>query len=208
MTLILNTALWQEARLAGMESGLSLYALARVQRHTLKYVSRLWIEKQGEQLAETVSAILMRPVTVDDLFPNWDRPDERPLSEEESGLLQRALGERSEALSPRELGVVRLTFGLEGQPVSLARVATALGVTRERIRQIEVSALEKLEVRLPRGLHKSIVARRCRARLFLKALTRQRRPQRLPIKLATGRRGSRATASKTRAAAPTSRVAV
>ena len=94
MTLILNTALWQEARLAGMESGLSLYALARVQRHTLKYVSRLWIEKHGEQLAETVSAILMRPITVDDLFPHWDRPDERPLSEEESGLLRRALGER------------------------------------------------------------------------------------------------------------------
>jgi hypothetical protein len=61
-----------------MESGLSLYALARVQRHTLKYVSRLWIEKHGEHLAETVSAILMRPVTVDDLFPHWDRPDERP----------------------------------------------------------------------------------------------------------------------------------
>ena len=206
MTLILNTALWQEARLAGMESGLSLYALARVQRHTLKYVSRLWIEKHGEPLAETVSAILMRPVTVDDLFPHWDRPDERPLSEEESGLLRRAVEERSDVLSPREIGVVRLTFGLEGQPVSLARVATALGVTRERVRQIESSALEKLEVDLPRGLHKSVIARRRRARLFLKALRRKRQPQRLRIRLATGRGGG--VASKTRAAAPASRVAV
>jgi hypothetical protein len=111
-------------------------------------------------------------------------------------------------LSPRELGVVRLTFGLEGQPVSLAQVATALGVTRERVRQIEASALEKFEVRLPRGLHKSVVARRRRARLFLKALTRQRRPQRLRIRLATSRRGSGGAASKTRAAATTSRVAV
>src|SRR6185369_2333602 len=183
MTLILNTALWQEARLAGMESGLSLYALARVQRHTLKYVSRLWIEKHGEHLAETVSAVLMRPVTVDDLFPQWDRPDERPLSDKESGRLRQAVGARSEALSPRELGVLRLTFGLEGQPVSLAQVAVALGVTRERVRQIEASALEKLEVRLPRGLHKSVVARRRRARLFLKALARQRRPQGLRIRL-------------------------
>ena len=208
MTLILNTALWQEARLAGMESGLSLYALAGVQRHTLKYVSRLWIEKHGEHLAGTVSSILMRPVTVDELFPHWDQPDERPLSEKESGLLRRAVEARSEALSPREIGVVRLTFGLEGQPVSLAQVATALGVTRERVRQIEVSALEKLEVRLPRGLHKSVVGRRRRARLFLKALTRKRRPQRLRIRLATARRGSRGAVSKARAAAPTSRVAV
>ncbi len=207
MTLVLNTTLWQEARLAGMESGLSLYALARVQRHTLKYVSRLWIEKHGEHLAETVSAILMRHVTVDELFPHWDQPDERPLSEEESGLLRRAMEARCEALSPREMGVVRLTFGLEGQPVSLAQVATALGVTRERVRQIEAAALEKLQVRLPRGLHKSVVARRRRARLLLEALTRKRRPQRLRIRLATGRPASRGAASKTRAA-PASRVAV
>jgi RNA polymerase sigma factor (sigma-70 family) len=207
MTLILNTALWQEARLAGMESGLSLYALARVQRHTLKYVSRLWIEKHGEHLAETVSAVLMRPVTVDDLFPQWDQPDERPLSEEESGLLRGAVEKRSDTLSPREIGVVRLTFGLEGQPVSLARVAVALGVTRERVRQIEASALKKLEVSLPGGLHKSVVARRRRARLLLKALTQKRRPQQLRIRLDTVRKGSRATASKPRTAA-TSRVAV
>ena len=207
MTLILNTALWQEARLAGMESGLSLYALARVQRHTLKYVSRLWIEKHGEHLAETVSAVLMRPVTVDDLFPQWDQPDERPLSEEESGLLRGAVEKRSDTLSPREIGVVRLTFGLEGQPVSLARVAVALGVTRERVRQIEASALKKLEVSLPGGLHKSVVARRRRARLFLKALTQKRRPQQLRIRLDTGRKVSRATGSKPRTAAA-SRVAV
>jgi RNA polymerase sigma factor (sigma-70 family) len=187
---ILNTELWQEARLAGMESGLSLYALARVQRHTLKHVSRLWIEKHGERLAHTVSTILMRPVTVDHLFPHWDRPDERPLSEKESGRLKRAVEARSQALSPRELGVVRLTFGLEGQPVSLAQVARALGVTRERVRQIELSALEKLDVNLPRGLHKSLVARRRRARLLLKALRRKRRRQRLRIELSTGRRAS------------------
>lgn len=208
MTLILNTALWQEARLAGMESGLSLYALARVQRHTLKYVSRLWIEKHGEHLAETVSAILMRPVTVDDLFPQWDRPDERPLSEEENALLRRAVAERSEALNPREIGVVRLTFGLEGQPVSLARVAMALGVTRERVRQIEASALEKLEVLLPRGLHKSVVARRRRARLLLTALTRKRRRQGLRIALPEGRGSAVGAVAKARAAAPTSGVAV
>jgi DNA-binding CsgD family transcriptional regulator len=207
MSLILNTALWQEARLAGIESGLSLYALARVQRHTLRYVSRLWIEKHGEHLADAVSTVLMRPITVDDLFPNWDRPDERPLSEKECRLLKQVVEARSEALSPREMGVVRLTFGLEGQPVSLAQVATALGVTRERVRQIEGSALEKLEVQLPPGLHKSPLARRRRARLFLSALKQKRRPQGLRIRLSTGRRSSLEAVSKTRDA-PASRVAV
>jgi DNA-binding CsgD family transcriptional regulator len=205
---ILNSELWQEARLAGMESGLSLYALAGVQRHTLKYVSRLWIEKHGQRLAHTVSSILMRPVTVDDLFPDWDQPEERPLSEQESGRLKRAVEARSRALSPREMGVVRLTLGLEGQPVSLAQVAAAMGVTRERVRQIELSALKKLEVSLPRGLHKSPLARRRRARLLLKALTRKRQRQGIRIALSAGRRSVMGTASKTRAAAPTARVPV
>lgn len=196
MSLILNTKLWQEARLAGIESGLSLYALAQVQRHTLRYVSRLWIEKHGERLANIVSAILKRPVKLDELFPDWDRPDERPLSGREIGLLKRVVEEQSQALSPREMAVVRLTFGLEGQPVSLAQVATAMGVTRERVRQIEGSALEKLEVNLPRGLHKSPVARRRRARLFLRALTRKRRQHRLRIRLSTGRRASMGSISR------------
>jgi DNA-binding CsgD family transcriptional regulator len=198
---ILNSELWQEARLAGMESGLSLYALAGVQRHTLKYVSRLWIEKHGQRLAHTVSSILMRPVTVDDLFPDWDQPEERPLSEQESGRLKRAVEARSRALSPREMGVVRLTLGLEGQPVSLAQVAAAMGVTRERVRQIELSALKKLEVSLPRGLHKSPLARRRRARLLLNALTRKRRRQGIRIELSAGRRPAIGAAAKTRAAA-------
>jgi Sigma-70, region 4 len=208
MSLTLNVKLWQEARLAGIESGLSLYALARVQRHTMRYVSRLWIEKHGERLAGIVSAVLRRPVSLDELFPHWDRRDERPLSEREIGLLKRVVEARSQDLSPREMGVVRLTFGLEGQPVSLARVATAMGVTRERIRQIERSALEKLEVDLPRGVHKSPLARRRRARLFLKALTEKGRQQRIRIRLTTGRRGSMGAVSKTRTEAPASRVAV
>ena len=167
---LLNTELWQEARRAGARRGMNLYAMARIRRHTLRYVSRLWIEKEGVRLTGVVSAVLGRRVTIEDLFPLWDRPDDRPLSAWESSLLARAVDARSDGLRPRERKIVRATFGLEGQPVSLARVAAAMGVTRERVRQIEASAIEKLDVRLPRGLHKSVVGRRRRARLLLKAL--------------------------------------
>jgi len=56
--------------------------------------------------------------------------------------LQDALGE----LDDREREVVELRFGLDrdGEPRTLQQVGDALGLTRERIRQIEVRAKEKL----------------------------------------------------------------
>jgi RNA polymerase primary sigma factor len=48
-------------------------------------------------------------------------------------------------LSPRERRVVELRFGLEGDKLyTLSEIGAELGVTRERIRQIETKALRKL----------------------------------------------------------------
>ena len=48
-------------------------------------------------------------------------------------------------LSPRERRVVELRFGLEGDRLyTLSEIGAELGVTRERIRQIETKALRKL----------------------------------------------------------------
>ncbi len=48
-------------------------------------------------------------------------------------------------LDPNESMVLRLRFGLDGEPQTLERVGKLFGVTRERVRQIEARALEKLK---------------------------------------------------------------
>ncbi len=59
--------------------------------------------------------------------------------------LRKALEEKEEALSEREAGVVSMRFGLtDGQPKTLDEIGKALGLTRERIRQLEKQSLSKL----------------------------------------------------------------
>ena len=55
------------------------------------------------------------------------------------------------ALDSREKFVVRARYGLDGNGVlTLREIADKLGMTHERVRQIEVSALTKLRERLER----------------------------------------------------------
>ena len=58
--------------------------------------------------------------------------------------LRRAISQ----LPDREREVVKLRYGLNGDvdPVSLEEIGRRLGVTRERVRQIETEALERLAV--------------------------------------------------------------
>ena len=187
MALTVNSDLWREVREACERDGrslpqligsprtvLNLILLSRMPKNRLKNVSRLWIERHGERAAGVVSSLLKRPVRLEELFPHWDSPDERPLSPDERRQLRRALEARWIELTLREASVLRRTFGLKGQPVSLARVAEQIGVTRERVRQIETAALAKLGVRLPRGRHKATVARRLRVRALLTTLMSDR----------------------------------
>ncbi len=49
-------------------------------------------------------------------------------------------------LTDREQRILEMRFGLEfGIPCTLEEVARGFGVTRERIRQIEIRAIEKLK---------------------------------------------------------------
>jgi len=81
--------------------------------------------------------------------------DESTLSAEEELKIQ-SLRERLnmalKMLTPRERKVIELRFGLDGKkPRTLEEVAQEMNLTRERVRQLEVQALEKL--RNPIRLH-------------------------------------------------------
>ena len=60
-------------------------------------------------------------------------------------------------LRPREQTIIKLRFGLEdGVPRTLDEIGQMYGITRERIRQVETSALRKLRLKLIRNGIKSI----------------------------------------------------
>ncbi len=73
--------------------------------------------------------------------PNVRDPSEGLLNEKMCRFLRGKLS----VLNPRERTIITLRFGLNGgEPMTLERIGRLFGVTRERIRQIQVEALQKL----------------------------------------------------------------
>ncbi|MGC8787624.1 MAG: sigma-70 family RNA polymerase sigma factor [Anaerolineae bacterium] len=68
-----------------------------------------------------------------------------PLDETSRQLLREQMKDILDSLNPREQRVIRLRFGLDdGHSLTLEEVGQKVGVTRERVRQIEAKALRKL----------------------------------------------------------------
>jgi RNA polymerase sigma factor (sigma-70 family) len=109
-----------------------------------------WTSKEVEELMLAVQPIMrlhqpvaddgsmLTDILEDDQAP---RPDDM-LAEEQ---LQRRLADCLASLTDREAFILRLRYGLEADhPHTLQEIADVLGLSRERVRQLERQAFEKL----------------------------------------------------------------
>jgi RNA polymerase primary sigma factor len=95
------------------------------------------------------------PMLLSEVFEDQknQRPDEEVERRETIKDILGFLGQ----LDHREARVLRLRFGLEGQdPLTLKEIGVVIGLTRERVRQIEIDSLRRLRERMQHGtpLHK------------------------------------------------------
>jgi RNA polymerase sigma factor (sigma-70 family) len=106
--------------------------------------------REVRQAARAVTS-LDKPIAADNEGTMGDliAQEEGRIEEEvEVSLTQNALHRALEQLPEREKEVVKLRYGFDGDPdpKSLEEIGRMLGLTRERVRQIEAEALEKLAV--------------------------------------------------------------
>ena len=107
-------------------------------------------EHTSVQVGARTSRLRHRPIgdtddgaSFGDLFAAETPPPEEELEVSfRTDALRRAIAE----LPDRQQGVLKLRFGLDGDPnpMSLEQIGKTLGITRERVRQIELQALERL----------------------------------------------------------------
>ena len=81
-----------------------------------------------------------------DLFEDPNALD--PAEEAASSLQRQSVRTAVHKLPERERRLIELRFGLDGDPQSLEAIGRELGMSRERIRQLEADALAKLESEL------------------------------------------------------------
>jgi len=149
----------------------------RVTRVRLELAQRLTRDPTTEELAagsglpearvEELLGLIADPVSLetpvgegDSLYGELieDTKSERPDEEITLDLRRRELQRALKVLTPRLRNVLELRFGLTGsEPKTLDEVGRILGITRERVRQLQVQALNELRAFAP-GLRLYLVA--------------------------------------------------
>jgi RNA polymerase primary sigma factor len=136
--------------------------LLRVQHQLTQKLGR---EPTVEELAEALGVpprkvenmiqVARRPLSLetptddeeDSVLGDFIEDEEAPPPDETAtyNLLREQLNEILSTLPPREVRILQLRYGLlDGQPYTLEEVGRKMGVTRERVRQIEAQALSRL----------------------------------------------------------------
>ncbi len=136
--------------------------LLRVQHQLTQKLGR---EPSIEELAEALGVpprkvenmiqVARRPLSLetptddeeDSVLGDFIEDEEAPPPDETAtyNLLREQLNEILSTLPPREVRILQLRYGLlDGQPYTLEEVGRKMGVTRERVRQIEAQALSRL----------------------------------------------------------------
>lgn len=91
------------------------------------------------------------PISKDDETSYIDMLEEKDAVTAEENLFQHALKEEIvdllEDLEPREREIIRLRFGFDGDPMTLEDIGRKIGLSRERIRQIEKKVIRRFRAR-------------------------------------------------------------
>jgi RNA polymerase sigma factor (sigma-70 family) len=113
----------------------STYATHAIRRHFLRWFGRRQRRRQKEVLAPDLVYVPCAPVG-----------DGAAIDDESLRRLAELLGRWSECLSDREQLILRRRFGVGGlrRPQTLVEVSREVGLSKERVRQIQLEALQKL----------------------------------------------------------------
>lgn len=103
------------------------------------------------RLAQDTSSL---DTTVDDGSPTQlgdlltDENSEMPIEAVFSATLSETIGRVLDDFTDREMAIIKMRFGLDGKtPMTLTETGRMLGITRERVRQIQRKMMEKLRER-------------------------------------------------------------
>lgn len=99
-------------------------------------------------------------------------PEDLVFRDDELKTIRRLL----DAIDEREARILRLRFGLDGQePLTLKQIATEIGISRERVRQIADEALAKLNAQVNDERPSRFFSQACAAAEAREAAPRRRR---------------------------------